>query len=60
MSTKCLNCSLNQDAVEMPCLAHCPEDQRAERDRRYALVIAGLPSGMKRRDLQRRGEWSAW
>lgn len=60
MTTECWDCSLNQAAVEMPCVVHCPEDQRPERDRRYALVIAGLPCGMRREELRKRGEWSAW
>jgi hypothetical protein len=60
VSTECLECTLCDAAVEMPCAKHVPDALRAERDRRFGLVIAGLPTGMKRKDLQRRGKWRAW
>lgn len=56
----CQDCRLNDAAVEMPCATHCRPELRAERDRRFDIVIAGAPAGMKRRALQHEGKWTAW
>lgn len=38
----CWDCDLNYGSVQMPCAAHCVSDEeRAERDRRFAAKISG-------------------